>query len=198
MYQGFKRLNAKVHSSLGVIVLLALSIAGIQGEALAAGESDPRYVPRVYRAPAQEEWKESSTDLPMVATKNDFSLYQTRSQTGFKFYVDVSSVSLGEDGVVRMILLAISPRGSVNITYEGFRCETNAYKIYASTWAFDKEWILSKRSNWQVSNSSTPNSYRSDLLNYYICAGIRNSSNEKGLKALLKKGKMVKHNGIKR
>ena len=180
------------------IVLLALSTASIQIEALAANESDPRYVPRAYREPAQKEWKESSTDLPMVATKNDFSLYQTQSRTGFKFYVDVSSVSVGEDGVVRMILLAISPRGSVNITYEGFRCETNAYKIYAATWAFDKEWTLSKRSNWQVSNSNTPNSYRSDLLNYYICAGIRKSGNEKDLKTLLKKGKMIKHDGMKR
>ena len=28
-----------------------------------------------------------------------------------------------------MSLLAISPKGSVNITYEGFRCETREYKL---------------------------------------------------------------------
>ena len=36
-----------------------------------------------------------------------------------------------------MSLLAISPKGSVNITYEGFRCETREYKLYALSWAFE-------------------------------------------------------------
>ncbi|MDC1312125.1 CNP1-like family protein [Burkholderiales bacterium] len=166
---------------------------------LFAQDNDPgtRNLPGEYKYDAPEVWAESIVDLPASTPISNFSQYQTRSQTGFKFYVDVSSIKFGSDGVVSMSLLAVSAKGSENITYEGFRCKTGEYKLYASRWAFDDAWIPAKRASWRAINPKTPNSYRSDLMEYYICNGTLSYLDEKGLKALLKRGKMNKPGGLR-
>lgn len=39
---------------------------------------------------------------------------------------------MGEDGVVRYTLVARSPGGTENVTFEGIRCATQEYRIYAT------------------------------------------------------------------
>ena len=180
--------KSTVVSFIGFIWLFSLPIASNISEVLAQA-NDPRGAPRVYKYEAPEVWQESVIDLPTLSSKSSFSQYQTRTQTGFSFYADVSSIKFGVDGVVRMSLLAVSPKDSVNITYEGFRCATREYKLYASSWTFDGNWVPARRAEWRATNSQTPNSYRSDLLEYYICDGIMNV-NERRLRALLERGKM--------
>jgi len=178
-----------------VFVFVSLAVA-IKGEPLAQ-DNDPRNSPRAYKYETPDVWRESPIDLPVLSPRSSFSQYQTRSQTGFTFYIDISSIEFGGDGVVRMSLLAISPKGSENITYEGFRCETRENKLYASSWAFDAKWMPAKRAKWRSVSPKTPNSYRSDLLEYYICDGTLSILDERRLRALFKKGKMNKPQGIK-
>ena len=182
------RFNSTVVTFIGFFFFLSLLIAGNISKALAQA-NDPRDGPRVYKYETPEVWRESVIDLPPLSPKSSFSQYQTRSQTGFNFYVDVSSIKFTADGVVRMSLLAISPKGSENITYEGFRCETREYKLYALSWTFDANWMPAKGTKWRVISSTSPNSYRGDLLEYYICNGAM-TLEESRLNALLKKGKM--------
>ena len=193
------RFKSTVVSFIGFIWLFSLPIASNISEVLAQANdprNDPRSAPRVYKYEAPEVWQESVIDLPTLSSKSSFSQYQTRSQTGFNFYVDVSSITYAVDGVVRMSLLAISPKGSVNITYEGFRCETRENKLYALSWAFEGEWITAKRTKWRAISSKLPNSYRSDLMEYYICNGSL-TLNETLLRKLLKKGEMNQHDGLR-
>lgn len=51
-------------------------------------------------------------------------------ETGFRYFVDPSSVSVGSDRIVRYVLLARSPDGAENMTFEGIRCPSE-YRIYA-------------------------------------------------------------------
>jgi hypothetical protein len=51
--------------------------------------------------------------------------------TSFRFFIDATSLSVGEDGVVRYTLVARSPAGVSNISYEGIRCVSGIYKIFA-------------------------------------------------------------------
>ena len=187
------RFNSTAVTFIGFFFLFSLLIVSNISQALAQ-VNEPRGGPGVYKYETPEVWRESFIDFPPLSPKSSFSQYQTRSQTGFNFYLDVSSIKLTADGVVRISLLAISPKGSENITYEGFRCETREYKLYASSWGFDEKWILAKRTKWKTPSYSTANTYRSDLLEFYICNGVLNV-NEKAMKALLKKGKMNKHDG---
>lgn len=54
------------------------------------------------------------------------------SASSFKFFVDSASLSTAEDGVVRYALVVRSAEGAENITYEGIRCETGEFRIYAT------------------------------------------------------------------
>ena len=52
------------------------------------------------------------------------------SSSDFRYYVDWGSVSADDDRVVRYVLVARSPTGVENITFEGLRCQ-GEYRVYA-------------------------------------------------------------------
>jgi len=47
------------------------------------------------------------------------------------FGVDPSTLTIGPDWVVRYVMVAYNPTGSVNAMYEGLRCDTGEFKTYA-------------------------------------------------------------------
>ena len=145
---------------------------------------------RVYSAPKLTE--ESALTLPKVSPKDAFSLYQTNNRSGFKFYVDISTVQISDNDVVRMTLLAVSPKGSNNLTHEGFRCSTGEYKLYATAWSFNSDWMPMKNPLWLVTNKKTPSRYRYDLLESYICSGRIIFEGQEELRLRFKKGKLAK------
>jgi len=51
--------------------------------------------------------------------------------TDFRYYVDWGSVSAGEDRIVRYTLLARSPSGAESVSFEGIRCQSREYRVYA-------------------------------------------------------------------
>ena len=66
---------------------------------------------------------------------------------GVHFYVDGSTLSVGSDGVVRYVLVAQSPGGSPNVSYEALRCAAAEHRVYATAQA-DRTWVPS-RTGWQ-------------------------------------------------
>jgi hypothetical protein len=52
------------------------------------------------------------------------------AETEFRYYVDAGSVSVGADRIVRYVLVARSPAGAENVTFEGIRCP-GEYRVYA-------------------------------------------------------------------
>ena len=59
---------------------------------------------------------------------------------GFRFYIDRSTLAVGKDGVVRYVLVARSPEGAQNVTFEGLRCDSAENRVLAvgqpdRTWA---------------------------------------------------------------
>jgi hypothetical protein len=46
--------------------------------------------------------------------------------------VDRPSISVGADGVVRYTLIAVSPLGAENVSFEGVRCKSREHKTYAT------------------------------------------------------------------
>ena len=49
----------------------------------------------------------------------------------FNYLIDSRSLSVGSDSVIRFTLMAESKQGVRNISYEGIRCATKEYKVYA-------------------------------------------------------------------
>ncbi len=81
-------------------------------------------------ADVNPDWKETEAPAPpALRTTGLIPLEIPGSQ--LRYGVDPASVSLGSDGVVRYVVVAASASGAVNGIYEGIRCNTAEYKVYA-------------------------------------------------------------------
>jgi hypothetical protein len=76
-------------------------------------------------------WKEAEFAPPAYPKETDLIEFQVSSGATFRFYIDAASLSVGSDGVVRYTLVARSPSGVSNISFEGIRCITKSVRVYA-------------------------------------------------------------------
>jgi hypothetical protein len=85
---------------------------------------------------ANEERVKQSGEKPVAAPPLERSrLVEVRldlsSHTDFRYYVDWGSVSALEDRIVRYVLVARSASGAENVSFEGIRCQSREYRVYA-------------------------------------------------------------------
>jgi hypothetical protein len=129
-------------------------------------------------------WEEVQAQLPEFPSPASYLPLRVSATTQFDFFVDAKSVSVGKDGVVRYSLIAKSPEGALNISFEGIRCSEGKYRIYAFGRA-DKTWSESRSSQWQLMPIDPRNAQRAVLHSQYFCpAGSIIDTPEEGVKAL--------------
>lgn len=80
---------------------------------------------------ADEEWQEAEAPPPPVWHKEGLMAIEMPIRTGLNFGVDPTTLTIGPDGVVRYVMVAYNPTGSVNAMYEGLHCDTGEVKTYA-------------------------------------------------------------------
>lgn len=88
----------------------------------------------------EKKFTEIETVLPTYPQDADLLEFLPRRNSAFHSFIDGKSISIGEDKVVRYSMVIKSPSGAVNVSYEGLRCKTSEYKVYAfgtqgSQWA---------------------------------------------------------------
>ena len=94
------------------------------------------------------DWKElEAPPPPPVRTQGLVPIDMPRGGS-LRFAVDPDSVSVGADSVVRYVVVASSPTGTVNALYEGLRCNTAEVKVYAR-YNPDSGWVPARASEWQ-------------------------------------------------
>ncbi len=133
--------------------------------------------------------EEAASPLPEMPKSENFIEYEISGKSSSKFFADVSSLSIGEDGVIRLALGARSTSGVWSLTYEGFRCDSYTYRIYGTSRGFDNDWRKNRRSKWTSSTNSNAMNMRFDLARYYLCnAGPTNQLTE--ISRRLEKGRV--------
>lgn len=117
--------------------LVACVLAGI---AFAAAAQNTNDLPPVGTASGKSRWeeehdklnwKETEVKLPPYPREVDLIEFQVSSGATFRFFIDAASVSVADDGVVRYTLVARSPSGVANVSFEGIRCSGKSYKVFA-------------------------------------------------------------------
>jgi hypothetical protein len=117
---------------------------------------------------AQEDWKESPTPTPPAYSRAHLIEIEMPG-SALKYGIDPSSVSIGEDGVLRYVMLAYSASGSVNALFEGLRCETRQVKTYARSTA-PGQWTLATDPQWKtLSRNSASTSHAAALARQGVC-----------------------------
>lgn len=127
---------------------------------------------------------EMQAQLPEYPKPENYLPLQVSATASFDFFVDAKSVSVGNDGVVRYSLIAKSPDGALNVSFEGMRCSERQFRIYALGRS-DKTWSEARSSAWQAMPADFRNAQRTVLYRDFFCpAGGRIDTPEEGVQAL--------------
>lgn len=93
------------------------------------------------------DWREEAPPAPPAVTTRGLIPLEIRTGS-LRFGVDPASISIGQDGIVRYVVVASSPTGTVNAMYEGLRCRTGEFKVYARHNP-DSGWVPVREADWQ-------------------------------------------------
>jgi CNP1-like family len=80
------------------------------------------------QAPAASDEQPAPPAFPSDANLLEF---RVEDPDRFRYFVDRTSVSVEKDGTVRYVLVARSPEGVQNVTYEALRCASGENRVYA-------------------------------------------------------------------
>lgn len=114
----------------------------------------------------RRNWQEGEVKLPAFPKDDGLIEFFVSGASSFRFFIDPASLSPGRDGVVRYTLIARSPSGYSNISYEGIRCATNSYRVYAL--GSNGSW-KPQDSDWRVIEAKSVQRWHNILRNDFFC-----------------------------
>ena len=79
----------------------------------------------------EKKWVELEARLPDYPHAQNLIEFDAGAATSNRYYVDGSTLSVGEDGVVRYVVVVKTSGGATNVNYEGIRCGAKERKLYA-------------------------------------------------------------------
>jgi hypothetical protein len=129
------------------------------------------------------EWREIDVAPPAYPKRENLLPFFVSSATTFEFYIDGTTLSLGEDRVVRYVLVARSAQGAQSVSFEGMRCSTGEVRVYA-VGTSEGGWTRSK-SPWRQITPREVQRWHNALFNEFFCPlGTAIHSAEEGVAAL--------------
>ena len=115
----------------------------------------------------EKPWAEVEVQLPVYPEDANLIPFRVGAIEDTQFFIDGSSLSVGEDGVVRYVALVVSSSGARNVSYEGMRCATAERRLYAFGRA-DRTWSKARNAQWLKIRGGS-NSHVVELFTNYFC-----------------------------
>lgn len=134
-----------------------------------------------------EPWKEAEVAFPSAPRQEDLVSFYVSATTPNTFLVDLKTLTVGADDVVRFVLVVRSPRGAENVTFEGIRCATGERRLYAIG-QNDGGWTASRDPSWIPISFNTYNRARAALAHEYFCDGTTSVAGADEIRLRIKRG----------
>jgi hypothetical protein len=115
---------------------------------------------------ASEKAAAANTIPPPPGKRGELIEFAVAAESEFRFFVDASTLSVDDEGIVRYVLVARSPSGVENVSFEAMRCGTNEYRIYAL--GRDGAWV-GRATDWQVIQPKSVSRWHNELARNYFC-----------------------------
>jgi len=109
---------------------------------------------------------EDTAAPPSYPRRADLIEFYVSPTAEFRYFVDARSLSVGADRIVRFTLVARSPSGVDNVSYEGIRCPRE-HRLYAVARA-EGSWS-SRDSDWREFPRGTSLGWQYALAHYFFC-----------------------------
>ncbi len=134
--------------------------------------------------PSEQEVKQATENrAPLPDAPRTERLVPVQLGGTFQYFIDPASISVAAQKVVRYTLVARSPSGATNVTFEGLLCEHRQRRLYAVGQA-DGTWLPARESEWSAVGDGV-GSYYATLADFYFCpAGKAISDPSEALRAL--------------
>ena len=118
----------------------------------------------------EDSWKEADTPTPPAYSVTRLLPIDGIRGSSLTFGVDPTTLSIGQDGVVRYVMIARSTTGAHNVSFEGIRCSTAEIKIYARVNAAGN-WERVKSADWSSMWDAREPRYALQLARQGVCNG---------------------------
>lgn len=115
------------------------------------------------------DWKETEAPPPPSFNKDRALPIEMPSFMTLKFGVDPDTINVTSDGIIRYVMVATSPSGTVNAMYEGIRCSTGQVRTYARFTSGG--WSESKDVEWRDWLSRMPSHHAAAFARQGACEG---------------------------
>jgi hypothetical protein len=159
-----------------IFLLLALAACGTKGP------NDASDWEKANEGVLRREAAITTPDLPPYPANDRLQPFFVSSASSFKFFIDKASLLVGADRIIRYTLVARSPSGAENITYEGINCQAGEYIIYAV--GVNGEWIA-RPAEWRPIEPRSVQRWHNALQREFFCPNnVAIWSAEEGLHAL--------------
>jgi len=116
------------------------------------------------------DWQEGEYALPAPPREAALRAFFVSSASPNRFLIDEDSLTVGDDGVVRYVLVVRTPGGAQNVTFEGIRCAGWARRIYATGRA-SGEWSAARGAEWRAIVDNNYDRAPAALAQDYFCDG---------------------------
>ncbi len=144
---------------LGAMVAIGLlSLSGLASSQVLSNTKPVDEFKEIDVGPAPDYSLQGLLPLEMIAP----------STSSLKYGLDPSALTIGSDGVVRYVVVAFSPGGSVNAFYEGLRCATGEVKTYARSTRLG-QWSPVTKAQWVTIDGSLPTRFAMHLSKRGVC-----------------------------
>ncbi len=143
---------------------------------------------RAWEADFDEEkkrWTELQAQMPPYPKPENLIPFEPSAANPHRHYIDSASISLGEDGVTRYILVIKAAGGATNVTYEGIRCETREQKYYAT--GRTGGWTRARNPQWRRIEDQSVNRHHFVLYKDFFCPTPRTVATPKEVLEALKR-----------
>lgn len=101
------------------------------------------------RDPDAEPWQESIISPPVSFSTVELQPFDVAQGSALNYGVDPKTLAVGEDGVVRYVMVARSSSGALNVLFQGVRCSTAEFKTYGRWNNNASSWNISSKEEWQ-------------------------------------------------
>lgn len=130
-------------------------------------------------------WAELEAKIPRYPGDAGLLPFEAGPTSGHRFFIEPSSLSIGEDGVVRYILVVRTSGGATNVSFEGMRCETREQKTYAIGQR-DGVWTRARDPQWKRIEYKEFSRQHGILYRDFLCRGKAPAASVREIVQLLK------------
>lgn len=137
----------------------------------------------------EKVWTEAVAAPPASFSTEVLIPFEVLKASALTYGIDPDTLTVGDDGVVRYVMVARSSSGALNVLYQGIRCATAETKTYGRL--SDKgAWNSSPDAEWQALSFRGPTRPAMILARQGVCEGRTVTGNAQKILAALKRDRV--------